>query len=148
MSLNPLGELANLKQRTTVEDYQQQFQSLSARTQELNSSQQIGLFTAGLKEDLRLEVELQKPNTLGAAMNLARTFERKHRSIFFARRNSRPATTSEKGASGPIQGVGHTPTPFFKKITKEEIEERKAKGLCFKCDKAYSRGHKCKRKEK
>ena len=61
MSNNPSGELANLKQKGTAEDYQCQFQSLLARTSDLNPRQQVNLFTAGLGEGLRIEVELQQP---------------------------------------------------------------------------------------
>jgi hypothetical protein len=28
-------------------------------------------------------------------------------------------------------------------LTPQQLEERKAKGLCFNCDSKYSKGHKC-----
>ncbi|GJZ67895.1 hypothetical protein Tco_0631135 [Tanacetum coccineum] len=31
----------------------------------------------------------------------------------------------------------------FKKLTQQELEEKRAKHLCFYCDQKYSRGHKC-----
>lgn len=33
------------------------------------------------------------------------------------------------------------------KLTSKEMEERKAKGLCFWCDEKYTMGHKCKKKQ-
>jgi hypothetical protein len=77
MSNNPLGELANFKQIGSVEDYQRQFQTLLARTHDLKPRQQVDLFTAGLIDELRIDIELQQPGNLGVAMNLARAFERK-----------------------------------------------------------------------
>ncbi|NAW23561.1 hypothetical protein FGF82_23860, partial [Salmonella sp. gx-f9] len=47
MSNNPFGELANLRQTGTVEEYQHQFQSLLARTTDLKPRLQVNLFTAG-----------------------------------------------------------------------------------------------------
>ncbi|KAK8508627.1 hypothetical protein V6N11_037588 [Hibiscus sabdariffa] len=76
MSNNPLGELANLKQTGTVEEYQSQFQSLLARIYDLKPRQQVDLFTAGLVEELRIDIEMQQPGNLGVAMNMARTLER------------------------------------------------------------------------
>ncbi|KAG6490403.1 hypothetical protein ZIOFF_051699 [Zingiber officinale] len=77
LSNNPLGELANLKQTSSVEDYQRQFQSLLARTSDLRPQQHVDLFTAGLVEDLCINIELQKPRNLGIAMNMATALERK-----------------------------------------------------------------------
>ncbi|KAG6530732.1 hypothetical protein ZIOFF_004490 [Zingiber officinale] len=58
-------------------DYQRQFQSHLARTLDLRPQQQVDLFTAGLVEDLRIDIELQKPENLGIVMNMAMTLERK-----------------------------------------------------------------------
>ena len=77
MSNNPLGELANLKQKGTVEEYQRQFQSLLVRASDLKPRQQVNLFIVGLMEGLRIEVELQQPGNLGIAMNIARALKRK-----------------------------------------------------------------------
>ncbi|KAG6489677.1 hypothetical protein ZIOFF_050953 [Zingiber officinale] len=37
------------------------------------------------------------------------------------------------------------PVSFFKRLTRAEMAERRAKGLCFNYDESYSTGHKCKR---
>ena len=33
----------------------------------------------------------------------------------------------------------------FKKLTPAEMDDRRAKGLCFNCDEKFVRGHRCKR---
>ncbi|XP_016745984.1 uncharacterized protein [Gossypium hirsutum] len=79
MSNNPLRELVNLRQTGTVEEYQCQFQSLLARTTDLKPRQQVNLFTAELVEELRIDIEMQQPENLGVAMNIARALERKQK---------------------------------------------------------------------
>ncbi|KAK5826336.1 hypothetical protein PVK06_021254 [Gossypium arboreum] len=71
MSNNPLGELANLRQTGTVEEYQRQFLSLLARAANLKPRQQVNLFTAGLVEERRIDIEMQQLENLGVAMNMA-----------------------------------------------------------------------------
>ncbi|EAZ12025.1 hypothetical protein OsJ_01904 [Oryza sativa Japonica Group] len=75
---NPLGELKRLTQTTTVAAYQCRFLALASRTAELlTENQQVQLLTAGLREDLAIDVEINRPDDLQEAMSLARAFERK-----------------------------------------------------------------------
>jgi hypothetical protein len=40
----------------------------------------------------------------------------------------------------------HVPSPNLTqptKLTPQQMDERRAKGLCFNCDSKYSKGHKC-----
>lgn len=69
---NALGELALCKRTGTVEDYQERFLSLLCRADPLSERQQTQLFTVGLQEPLRTDVELQSPQSLELAMSLAR----------------------------------------------------------------------------
>lgn len=58
--------------------YQTKFLALASRTTEpLMDSQQIQLFTAGLREELAIDVELHQPDDLQEAMGLARAYELK-----------------------------------------------------------------------
>ncbi|XP_068666437.1 uncharacterized protein [Aristolochia californica] len=62
---NPLGDLVLLHQISTVELYQKAFQKKLARASKVvRVDQQISLFTTGLTEALRLEVELLAPTDL------------------------------------------------------------------------------------
>lgn len=74
---NPLGELAHLRRTGSVSEYQDQFLLLLARCDNVSERQQVDLFTAGLRNPLRMDVELQRPETLEDAMSLARSFERR-----------------------------------------------------------------------
>ncbi|RRT35650.1 hypothetical protein B296_00009016 [Ensete ventricosum] len=37
------------------------------------------------------------------------------------------------------------PSPALKKLTTDKLRERSAKGLCWHCDKPWSREHRCKK---
>ena len=41
--------------------------------------------------------------------------------------------------------MGDNPKSSWKKLTSQEMAERRAKWLCFNCDEAFSIGHRCKR---
>ncbi|GKF40060.1 hypothetical protein Tco_0120121, partial [Tanacetum coccineum] len=57
------------------------------------------------------------------------------------------STNQRGGGSGtrsmPVQSTIVAPNRPFKKLTHQELEEKRAKHLCFYCDKKYSPGHKC-----
>lgn len=54
---NPLGELARLQFRTTVEEYQERFCALLGHVEPLSAAQ-VHLFTIGLPDHIRIDVEL------------------------------------------------------------------------------------------
>jgi hypothetical protein len=74
---NTLGELIQLKRDTTVADYQNRFLALVNRCTGLNEKQQIDIFTAGLRNPLKIDVELEQPATLHDVMALARAYEQR-----------------------------------------------------------------------
>ena len=61
---NPLGELARFKQTGSVADYVEMFQALLCRVDPLSVPQQVQIFTSGLTDRLRVDVELQNPSDL------------------------------------------------------------------------------------
>jgi hypothetical protein len=72
---NVLGELIQLRRETTVADYQSRFLALFNRYIGLTEKQQIDIFTAGLRNPLKTDVELEQPATLDDAMALTRAYE-------------------------------------------------------------------------
>ena len=61
---NHLAELARLPFKGTVADYQELFQMKMAHAGHLSPAQQVQLFTGGLPDSLRTDVELQRPPDL------------------------------------------------------------------------------------
>jgi hypothetical protein len=72
---NALGELVQLQRETTVADYQFKFLALVTHCTDLVEKHQIDIFTNGLRNLLKIGVELEAPATLEDAMALARTYE-------------------------------------------------------------------------
>jgi hypothetical protein len=74
---NPLGELIKVQRTGSVAEYQDQFLKLLARCDGVTEQQQIAIYTTGLGDPLRIDVELQRPMTLEDAMGLSRAYERR-----------------------------------------------------------------------
>ncbi|EOY29075.1 Uncharacterized protein TCM_030492 [Theobroma cacao] len=128
-----LGELAKLRQSGTVPDYQENFEQLASRAGTLIQAQKIELYISSLAEYIAVEVELHNLSDLAIAMSISRLYERKGqptRTPISEVRRSKPPDT-------PLQ---HR-TRFVKKLTKDEMEETRLKGLCFNCDEPFVKGH-------
>ena len=72
---DPLGELVACHRTGTVEEYQDRFQALLPRVGRLDEAQRVQLFTAGLLPPLSHDVEIHNPQSLVAAMSLARKID-------------------------------------------------------------------------
>jgi hypothetical protein len=59
----------------TVTTYQEAFQEQMVHTGRLTLYQQAQLFTGGLSEHIRIDVELHDPQDLQRAMSLVRAYE-------------------------------------------------------------------------
>jgi hypothetical protein len=64
LKTNGLAKLKDLHRTGSVEEYQQQFSLLLCRCDDLTPMQQVNLFTVGLGEPLRTDVELLAPSNL------------------------------------------------------------------------------------
>ncbi|GFS45713.1 hypothetical protein Acr_00g0097650 [Actinidia rufa] len=72
---NPSESLTRLKHTTTVSAYQEEFEKLSQLIDALPDSHLIGIFIAGLKDEVHLDVKLTNPHTLSEAIGIARLVE-------------------------------------------------------------------------
>ncbi|XP_061370707.1 uncharacterized protein LOC133313358 [Gastrolobium bilobum] len=155
---DPKGDLMKLLQTTSIRDYQSQFEVLANRCIGLPHPYLLSCFISGLKPELRREVQALQPMTLPQAIGLARLQEDKlndqrsqSRSKFFSGSqpsafggNRSPITTSTvtAGQSTPARTF-HKPN--IKRLSPEELQIRRDKGLCYNCDDKYHPTHKCKR---
>jgi hypothetical protein len=74
---NALGELIQLKRDSTIADYQSHFLALVNHCTSLTEKQQIDIFTAGLRNPLKTDVELEHLENLEDAMALVRAYEQR-----------------------------------------------------------------------
>jgi hypothetical protein len=79
-------------------------------------------------------ITVWEPKSLENAFRVARNVESKNMAM--ATRRINPNSYRENNAPS-----FKTPQPT--RLTPQQLEERKAKGLCFNCDNKYSKGHKC-----
>jgi hypothetical protein len=71
----PLSQLTECRRTSTVVEYQDRFQALLARTGPLTEEQRVQLFTGGHRPPLSFDVRVLNPQSLAAAMSLARQLE-------------------------------------------------------------------------
>ncbi|KAG2679678.1 hypothetical protein I3760_11G062100 [Carya illinoinensis] len=72
---DPVGAFTKLRQTTTVEEYQTEFEVLSNRISGLTEDFRISTFISGLRDDLKIMVTMLKPNTISVAFGLAKLQE-------------------------------------------------------------------------
>ncbi|KAI9165525.1 hypothetical protein LWI28_015644 [Acer negundo] len=156
---DPSEALSRLKQTTTVDAYQEAFEKLSHKIDDLPENFLVGNFVSGLKDDIRLDVRVKQPRTLSEAISVAHLIEERNllqrrpmasfRSpISAAVARSQPQQNT--GLLGPPptqvlnQVTGKYPTPI-RRLTGPEARDRRERGLCFYCDEKYIPGHRCAR---
>jgi hypothetical protein len=110
------GDLTKLRQGGSVRDYQVEFERLLSRVGKLSTQHQLGCFVSGLKEMIRIEVQVAKPTSLTKATGLARLFEAKTWSLKkFPYSGNRRSTYSEQ--------VPPLPSPNLTKPKKSPCQE-------------------------
>eukprot|EP00253_Pinus_taeda_P007289 PITA_07289 len=130
------SQLINLKQRCLMMEHIEDFQKLSIRVKEIPKEHRIDVFIGTLKDNIQHEVHLWEPDSLEKAFRL----ERKMDSKIMATR--KPTTHNYKYGSV----VAHSlPQPI--RLTPQKLEEKREKGLCYSCDRKYTKGHKCAEKK-
>ena len=148
--------MARLPFRGSVAEYQDLFQARLAHAGYLSPLQQVQLFTGGLPDQIRIDVELQAPMDLQRAMSLARAYERRsvtlqptatnRSSRFPPRATAAPQITATPTSTTPTATTAPpAPSLPFRRLTPSEMVERRRQGLCYNCDEPYVRGHKCPR---
>nr|GEU81048.1 reverse transcriptase [Tanacetum cinerariifolium] len=134
---DPVVELKNLKQTTSVQVYQDSFEELLNKV-ELNEPYAISLFIGGLKEDIAYVVRWFKPTSL--VVFCLSKLQEANNSVSKIRHT--PVLTTPKSSSNVNKGGGIVPRIVnnaipnrpFKKLTRQELEEKRAKHLYFFCD--------------
>ena len=89
-----------------------------------------------LKDNIQHEVRILEPDSLEKSFRLARKIECKIMA-------TRKLTTH-------IYKYGSVVTPRFPKptsLTPQQLEAKREKGLCYSCDRKYTKGHKCAEKK-
>ncbi|XP_058725452.1 uncharacterized protein LOC131596726 [Vicia villosa] len=147
---DPKGALFKLCQTSSVKEYQAQFESLANRIIGLPPPFYLSCFISGLKPAIRREVQAFQPLSLTQAIHLAKLQEEKYmdRTPFPAKsfQPAAPTTGSSSSSFKPSITVNppKPPTPI-KRLSPDELQARREKGLCYNCDERFHTGHRCRR---
>ncbi|XP_061343150.1 uncharacterized protein LOC133289269 [Gastrolobium bilobum] len=148
---DPKGDLMKLLQTASVREFQSQFETLANRC-----------------VDIRREVQALQPMSLAQAVGLARLQEDKLSDQRIASRSKfspssswlqggasraplvtaslSPGTSSASAPTTPtISRFGQSPKPRIQRLSPEELQVRRDKGLCYNCNEKYHPTHRCKR---
>jgi hypothetical protein len=93
----PLFELSECRRTGTVKGYSNRFQALLPRAGRLEEGQRVQLYTSGLLPPLSHQVRIHAPETLAAAMSLARALEL----VELDRHNSVPGKAAARALGPP-----------------------------------------------
>ncbi|KAK4491757.1 hypothetical protein RD792_002532 [Penstemon davidsonii] len=146
---DPMSDLKKLKQTGAVQTYLDSFDELFNKV-DIPEEYAVSLFLTGLKEEIEYPIRMFAPRTLQRAYGLARMQEQSNFATLkkpqptFNRNTPILSTPANKSISPPYK----PPNRSSKILSSAEMDEKRAKGLCFWCDEKYSYGHQCgKRKQ-
>eukprot|EP00253_Pinus_taeda_P024693 PITA_24693 len=114
----------------------EEFQKLNIRVKDIPEEHRIDVFIGSLKDNIPHDVHLWEPDSLEKAFRLARKMESK---IMATRKH-----TSHSYKDGSVVNPS-LPQPIW--LKPQQLEETRAKGLCYSCDRKYTKGHKCAEKK-
>eukprot|EP00268_Persea_americana_P048348 TRINITY_DN5100_c0_g1_i4.p1 TRINITY_DN5100_c0_g1~~TRINITY_DN5100_c0_g1_i4.p1 ORF type:complete len:391 (-),score=65.99 TRINITY_DN5100_c0_g1_i4:1091-2182(-) len=136
------GKLSKLRQTSTVLEYQKEFQKLSNRVKGLSEKYLISVYLSGLKDEIRIGVQKLRPPTLPEAFTLSQLQEEEVSVKLKMLRSEvgRPRFSTHFNDAKPSVST----VLEIKRLTPSEARERRAKGLCYKCDEQFVPGHRCK----
>ncbi|XP_057803166.1 uncharacterized protein LOC131018464 [Salvia miltiorrhiza] len=143
---DPNEAIGKLKQTGAFRNYLSEFERLMNALPHWHPSALLGIFMAGLKEELACEVRMWKPRNLQAAIELAK---RKEEQLIHSRKSviqsmkpsPKPASHGEETTT-PV-GASKTATAV-RRLSREEVSRRRELNLCFNCNEKYAPGHVCK----
>ncbi|GAU45976.1 hypothetical protein TSUD_401160 [Trifolium subterraneum] len=153
---DPKGSLFKLCQTSSVKEYQAEFEALANRIIGLPAPFYLSCFISGLKPEIRREVQAFQPISLSHAISLANY--KKTRLMIEPIAVPQTLSLDLIHLSSLAQFFAHphppllpqlppppkTPTPI-KRLSPQELQARREKGLCYNCDEKYAPGHRCKR---
>ena len=127
-------QLINLRKRGPLIEHTQQFQKLSLILDGIPNNKFFDLFIGTLKDIIQHEVCLFEPTSLDKDFMEAMKDERKNLEMHTKRTTFNTSRENKVPYSNPPQTT---------RLTLQQMDERRAKGLCFKFDNKDSKGCKC-----
>lgn len=130
--------LSRIKQTGTFRDYQREFEKLGSRVRGWTPKALVGTFIGGLKPEISDGIRMFQPKSVKEVITFAKMrddrLNRQRRVIrtSIVRTSVMTNQTNQPAAATPI-----------KRMSWEEMQKRRAQGLCFNCNEKFTPGHKC-----
>ncbi|KAA8544713.1 hypothetical protein F0562_019440 [Nyssa sinensis] len=130
-------DLSRIRQLGSLRDYQKEFERLGNQVRGWTQKALVDTFMGGLKPEISDAIRLFKPQTLKEAIGLARMRgDQLQKQRKFSRSVHPPvALTSDR--NNPTSA-----TPI-RRLSWDEMQRRRAQGLCFNCNEHFTAGHRC-----
>ncbi|GJR21633.1 hypothetical protein Tco_0970160 [Tanacetum coccineum] len=164
---DPVGELKNLRYKTSIKQYQRYFEALLNQVN-ITEAQAISMYIVGLPATIEMNVRMFKPRSLEDAFSLSSLQEttlalvkQRYNPILptprpttatntFVNRNTTFSVKNTSTLALPTS-ASHTITKHNnvfrirprKLLSQKEYDEKRSKNQCFYCDQKYMPGHKC-----
>jgi hypothetical protein len=133
---NHLGRLKKMKQLGIVEYFIVAFECLDFRAEGMSDAFFREFFISGLKDEIQAHVLMTRPHSWVEATKRAKEAQQ-----VVSSQNCKPSFIP---LPKPINLTTPSAPLKIQKLTRDEMDERQLKGLCYNCDDKYFLGHKCK----
>lgn len=130
--------LSKVKQLGSLRDYQKEFERLGNQVHGWTQKALVGTFMGGLKPEIADGIRMFKPKSLKEAISLARMRDEQ---LVRQRKAARPI--NRFAVDSPSAAKFSTTSPM-KRLTWDEMQRKRAQGLCFNCEDKFTPGHRCK----
>ncbi|KAJ8754363.1 hypothetical protein K2173_002814 [Erythroxylum novogranatense] len=120
-------------------DFFGELSKLQQQVGRLVQDRQVSCFVSGLTPLIRTDVQANRPKTLAEAIAFARLYEARNTA------SGKGLPTQTRLASQMVRSPSRPASGFVKRLTWDELNERKRLELCFKCNDKFGPGHKCKK---
>ncbi|KAH9696914.1 hypothetical protein KPL71_023390 [Citrus sinensis] len=128
--------LSRVRQTGSLREYQKEFERLGNQVHGWSQKALVGTFMGGLKPEIAEDIRMFRPRTLKEAISLARMKDDQIARQKKIIRSSIPIRS-------PYALNRATTTTPYKRLSWEEMQRRRAQGLCFNCNDKFTAGHKC-----
>nr|XP_027096102.1 uncharacterized protein LOC113716000 [Coffea arabica] len=151
-------EVQGLKQTGTMLEYQEQFEEL-LNTLDLPEDYATSYFLSGLKPEIQLTVRMFMPKNVAHVNDpITKRCQMSHywknnshagTSNHQWRKNAWPLLPTSSVPALPSIGKGNEELEKrpHRRLTRAEMDNKGAKGLCFWCDEKFGMGHRCGNKQ-
>ncbi|GJU72446.1 ankyrin repeat-containing protein [Tanacetum coccineum] len=119
-----------ITQEGSAREYVSLFETLAGQLVGIPEQVMEGTFIKGLRPELRSAVRVMQPEGLNHAMKLAMIIDENK-------------AQSSSQVEVPTEGQTTIKGGHFRRMTESELEERRARGLCFRCEEKFKPGHRC-----